>query len=1050
MSRPPESTSNGPIAWMVHNRVTPNILMVVLLLGGLMFSTRIKKEVFPEFVLDIVTIQVSYPGASPSEVEQGIVLVVEEAVRGLDGVDEVNSTASEGMGRVSVELIEGVDRQKAYQDIQQSIDRIRTFPVDAEEPQVSLSSRRRNVLTLQVYGDAKEWVLRDLAEEVRDRLLQKKGITQVELQGVRSYEIRAEISQESLRAYNLTLDTVARRIATGAVEIPGGSVRTEAGEILMRVDERRDWASEFEGLPIVTGPDGTAVTLGDLGQVRDTFAETNREATYNGMPTIGLGVFRVGDQTPTGVSDAVREAMVEIEAGLPPGIDYAINNDRSEIYQQRLSLLMRNAFLGLILVLCILGLFLEFRLAFWVTMGIPISFLGAFLFLPGMDVSINMISMFAFIIALGIVVDDAIIAGENIYEYRQQGMSFTEAAIQGARDVSMPIAFSILTNIVAFMPMLFVPGMMGKVFAVIPLVVSTVFVISWVESLFILPAHLAHAKEGHDGRISGFIHRKQGQFSARFVHFVNTVYAPFLDTCVRRRYLTASVGVGTLLLAIAYAGSGRMGIILMPKVESDSSVVTAVLPYGSPMSASEVVRDRLGEAAGEVAEEHGGDRLVTGIYSTINENRIEVFVYLTNPDIRTLTTSLFTDAWRDQVGNLPGLESLRFESDRGGPGSGAAVTIELSHRDIEVLDRASVELAEQLAQFPQTKDIDDGYTPGKRQLEFRVSPEGHSLGLTAAGIARQVRYAFYGAEALRQQRGRNEVRVFASLPKSERVSEHDIEQLLIRTPEGTSVPLRQVASVVEGRAYTSITRRDGRRTVTVRADVTPVNETSQVLATVTGEILPRLLRAHTGLTWGFEGRQADMSDSMSSLALGFVSALLGIFVLLAIPFKSYTQPLIVMMAIPFGIFGAIIGHLIMGYSISVISMMGIVALSGVVVNDSLVMIDYANRRRAAGESPFDAIHNAGVRRFRPILLTTMTTFGGLAPMIFETSRQARFMIPMALSLGYGIVFATGITLLLVPCLYMILEDMLAKFERSKERLGRMVGGDVEGGLPEEM
>ena len=1017
---------------MVHNRVTPNILMMVLLLGGLLLSSRIKKEVFPEFDLDIVTVQVAYPGASPAEVEQGIVLAVEEAVRGLDGVEEINATASEGFAMVSVELIEGADRQKVYQDIQQEVDRIRTFPIDAEEPQVSLVARRQGVLTLQLYGEVTEWALRDLAEQVRDRLLQYKGITQVDLQGARDFEIRAEIPQESLRAYNLTLDQVARLISASAVEIPGGSIRTEAGEILMRVDERRDWAREFEGIPILTSQDGTVVTLGEIGRVKETFKESNRVAGYNGSRTIGLAVYRIGDQTPTGVSDAVREAMVEIEADLPPGVDYAINNDRSEIYQQRLSLLMRNAFLGLILVLCILGLFLEFKLAFWVTMGIPISFLGAFLFLSGMGVSINMISMFAFIIALGIVVDDAIIAGENIYEYRQRGMSFTAAAIQGARDVAMPITFSILTNLVAFMPLFFVPGMMGKIFQVIPMVVSTVFVISWVESLFILPAHLAHVKQGPERGLSAFLHRKQQAFSVRFTAFVDGVYAPFLDACIRSRYLTTAVGIASLILILGYAMSGRMGMVLMPKVESDSSVVTAVLPYGSPLTKTEAVRDRLVKAVEKMAEENGGEELLAGVFAMIDESKVEVFAYLTDPEVRPISTSEVTRLWREGTGAIPGLESLRFESDRGGPGSGASITIELSHRDIDILDRASTALAEELAQFSQTKDIDDGYTPGKRQLDFQVSPEGHSLGLTASDIARQVRYSFYGAEALRQQRGRSEVRVFVSLPLAERASEYDVEQLLIRTPIGKDVPLRQVAEVGEGRAYTSITRRDGRRTVSVTADVDPVDETNQVLATVTTEILPRFERDYPGLSWGLEGRQADMGDSISSLLLGFVFAMMGIYVLLAIPFRSYTQPLIVMMAIPFGIFGAVIGHLIMGYSMSVISMMGIVALSGVVVNDALVMINYANKLREEGESAFGAVHNAGVRRFRPIMLTTLTTFGGLSPMIFETSRQARFMIPMALSLGYGIIFATAITLLLVPCLYMILEDALRKFRGGSE------------------
>jgi len=1027
--------AGGPLAWMVQNRVTPNILMLIFIVGGLFMATRIKQEVFPSYDLDQVSIRVPYPGASPEEVEQGIVLAVEEAVRGLDGVEEVNGTASEGMGSVVVELMPGVDQQKVYQDIQQQVNRITTFPEDTEQVQVVLETRRREVLTMQIYGEASEWALRDLAELVRDQLLQNPDIALVELDGVRDYEVRVEVSQDQLRTYGLTLSEIARKIDATAVEIPGGSVKTASGEILMRMKERRNWAREFAQIPIVTSNDGTTLYLSDIAVVREGFEESNQAATYNGHRTVGLNVFRIGEQTPIQVADAVRAAMEVVVADLPPGVHYAINNDRSTIYRQRLNLLLRNGFLGLVLVLCVLGLFLEFKLAFWVTLGIPISFLGSFLFLSGMGVSLNIISLFAFIVALGIVVDDAIISGENIFEYRQQGMSFLDAAIRGARDVSVPITFSILTNVVAFLPLMYVPGFLGKIWKVIPAVVITVFVISWVESLLILPSHLAHGDNAKDGKIAAFLHRHQQRFSKKFIHFVETVYSPFLEKCMHARYLTSAISVTLLMVVIAYALSGRMGLILMPKVESDRAVVTAILPYGSAMEKVEMVRDQLVAGANAVAAEQGGDQLIEGIYATIDENHIEVSAYLTPPEVRPISTTQVAEIWREKVGTVVGLQVLRYESDRGGPGSGPSITVELSHRNISVLDQASADLAEALEQFSQTKDIDDGYTPGKRQLDFKLTPEGRSLGLTSAEVARQVRASFYGAEALRQQRGRNEVRVRVSLPEAERVREFDIEHLLIRTPSGRDVPLRQVTEVSEGRAYTSITRRDGRRTISVTSVVEPVDETNQVLATLNAEILPQLARDYPGLAFGFQGRQADMQESLTALAYGFLLAVVVFYVLLAIPFRSYTQPLIVLVAIPFGIFGAVIGHLIMGYSLSIISLMGIIALSGVVINDALVMIDYANGQRKAGASPFESIHRAGVRRFRPILLTTLTTFGGLSPMIFETSRQARFMIPMALSLGYGIVFATGIILVLVPCLYMMMEDVMDYLQRRR-------GGDV--------
>ncbi|MFQ5598501.1 MAG: efflux RND transporter permease subunit [Nitrospiria bacterium] len=1017
------SKGQGPIAWMVHNRVTPNLLMIAFLAGGLFMSMKIKKEVFPDFDLDEVRISVAYPGASPGEIEQGIVLAIEEAIGDIDGIEEINATASEGMATIMAELIEGGKTQKTFQDIKQEVDRIRTFPEEAEEPDVALSSRRRLVVSVVLFGEAGERVLRELAEAVRDRLLQDPGITQVELGGVRNAEVTISVSMAALRTYGLTLGGIAQTIRSTAVELPGGAIETSGGEILIRMKERRDWAREFAQIPIVTTASGAVLHLGEIAAVSEGFEESNRGLSFNGKAAMALEVYRVGDQTPLGVSESVRKRLVEIAPDLPPGIDLEINRDDSVIYRQRLELMLRNGFFGLLLVFALLGLFLEFKLAFWVTMGIPTSFLGAFLFLPSVDVSINMVSMFAFIIALGIVVDDAIIAGENIYEYRSHGMGFITAAIRGAQDVAVPISFSILTNIVAFSPLYFIPGQIGRIFQILPLVVCSVFVISWVEALFVLPSHVAHAPKDKEGALSYFIHQNQQRFSLRFSHFIENGFGPFLDRCLRNRYVTVALGLAFLMIVLGYAVSGRLGFILFPKIEADQSVVTAVLPFGSPMEKAISIRDRLVETAESIVKGHGGAALNKGVRAEINENRIEVIVYLRPPDIRPISTAEFTQLWRKKTGALPGLESLRFESDRGGPGRGPGLTVELSHRNVAVLEGASARLAEALGEYSNVKDIDDGLAAGKQQLDFRLLPEGQSLGLSVREVANQVRGSFFGVEALRQQRGRNEIKVMVRLPEAERVSEYDIEQLLIRTPSSRDVPLMQVAEVARGRAYTTITRHNNRRTVAVTGNVVPIGETNQVLTALRTEVLPDLVRDHPGLSYSFEGRQAEMRKSLQRLGQGFVMAMMVIFFLLAIPFRSYSQPAIVMMAIPFGIVGAVIGHMIMGYNLSVISVMGIVALSGVVVNDALVMIEYANGARDAGQSPLEAIRAAGVRRFRPILLTTLTTFGGLAPMIFETSRQARFIIPMAISLGYGILFATAITLVLIPCLYLILGDI---------------------------
>ncbi len=1048
------SDIRGPIAWMARHGVAPNILMATLILGGIFMTTQIKQEIFPDFSLDTVTIVVPFPGASPEEVEEGIILAIEEEVRGLDGVEEVRGVASEGSAAVTVDILLGSDPQQVNQDIQQAIDRIRVFPEDAEEPIIALSTRRRAVIDLQVYGDVDEWSLRQAAEQVRDGLLQHESIAQVDLDGVRDLEIQIEISQETLREYGITLDEVGRIVQESAFDRSGGKVETRGGEILLRLQERRDWAREFEDIPIITSSNGTVVRLGDMGTVREGFEDSNTYATFEGKRAIAMTVYRIGDQTPIGVADAVWESMPKLLTALPPDIEYAVVDDDSEIYRQRIELLLKNGFIGLCLVMVILSTFLEFKLAFWVAAGIPSAFLGTLLFLPMYDVSINMVSMFAFILALGIVVDDAIVAGENIYEYRQQGMTNIDAAILGVRDMAVPISFSILTNVVAFMPLAFMPGFMGKIWAVVPPVVITAFALSWVEALFILPAHLAHVKEAGTTGIGGKLHSIQQVIARAFTRFAQKVYGPFVDFAVRWRYGTIAVMLVILALVLSIPISGRMGFILMPQVESEYAQAEATLPVGSPRERADEVVKQLVDSAQAVLAKNGGSELGKGVSAIVNENQIEVRAYLVESSLRSLSTAQVTQMWREELGGeIPGLESMRLAADAGGPGRGPKVSIELAHRDVATLERASEVVAERLDQFSVVKDIDDGYTPGKIQLDFKTTEEARALGIDATEIARTVRGSFYGIEAIRQQRGRNEITVRLRLPEEERSSESDIENLMLSTPMGGEVPLYQVAEVQRGRAYTDIDRRNGRRVVTVTANVEPVGETSKVLAALKSEVMPEVLRDIPGLSYSFEGRQADMRDSLNSFMSTVTIALIIIFVLLAIPFRSYVQPLIVMTAIPFAVVGAIIGHLIMGFNLSIISIMGIIALSGVVINDALVMVDYANKKRKEGMSAVQAIESAGVRRFRPIWLTTLTTFCGLAPMIFETSRQARFLIPMALSLGYGIVFATAITLVLVPALYIVVEDIIgvwcrifgAPVDHTEERLEV----DPEGGLSAE-
>ncbi|MBL0700644.1 MAG: efflux RND transporter permease subunit [Desulfosarcina sp.] len=1024
----------GPIVWMAEHPVPANLLMILFLVGGLFFGMNMKQELFPSFDLDRVVVTVPYPGASPAEVEQGIVLAVEEAVQGLDGVDEIISSAREGAGIVYIDMLAGEDLQKLSQDVKSAVDRVITFPVEAEEPRVSTVTHHRRVISLVLYGNQDERVLREMIEKIRDRLLQDPIITQVELFGVRPLEISIEVSQNILRTYKLTLGEIAGRLRKASVELPGGSIKTDSGELLVRMMERRDYGREFESIPVITNNNGTEVLLEDISTVMDGFRDVDKYATYNGKRAVMIDVFRVGNQTPVEVAEVVHKLAAELQATLPPGLEVATLNDFSKIYRQRFELLQKNGCMGLILVLILLGIFLEPRLAFWVTMGIPISFLGSLLFLNALGMSINMVSLFAFIIALGIVVDDAIVVGESIYKFHEKGLIFIQAAVQGTREVALPVVFSIMTNIIAFFPICFVPGIIGKFFRVIPVVVMTIFVVSLIESLFILPAHIGHHKKKRHGRIINFILNRQKGFSNRLALIINNRYGPLLELTLKYRYITLTIGIIILVITLSYVMSGRMGMTMFPKVEAEYAVATAVLPYGSSVKKTEAVEQKLIDAAERVIKANGDGRLAEGIYAEIGYapgkvsggHLARVKMFLTSPGERTISTNEVTKLWRKETGIIPGLESLVFQSDAGGPGSGPSITIELNHRDLKVLEAAGAALAEALSYFPDVADIDDGFEPGKEQFDFKIKPEGRSLGLTAREVANQVRDSFYGAEVLRQQRGRNEIKVMVRLPENERIYHYNLEELMLRSPGGVEVPLKTAVEVTRGRAYTVIDRRNGRRVVTVTCNVTPQSQAGRILESLKEDFLPSLIKRYPGLNYGFEGRQADMAESMTTLWMGLGAALMVIYALLAVLFNSYIQPSIIMMSIPSGIVGAVIGHIIMGYSLSVMSMFGIVALSGVVVNDSLILIDFANRSRNKGNTPHKAIHSAGIYRFRPIVLTTLSTFFGLSPMIFETSRQARFLIPMAISLGFGILFATFIILVLVPSLYLIVEDIRRK------------------------
>ena len=1036
---------NGAIRWMARHHVAANLLMLIFVVGGWILAPRIQQEVFPEISLDWISVSVPYPGAGPEEVEEGILLKIEENLTGVDGIVRITATAREGFGTVLAEVREGMDADRVLQDVRSEVERITTFPQDAEKPVISKLLNRREVVSLVVYGDLSEHSLRERAEAVRDQLLTYPQITQVDLGGVRPYEIAIEVPEQQLRRHNLTLEQIARRVREASLDLPGGVLRTEGGEILLRTVERRHFGPEYEDIVVVTRADGSQVRLADLAQVRDTFAETDTAARFDGKPAAMVRVYRVGRQKPTEISALVRRYVEEHSAQLPPAVYLAVWNDTSELFESRMNLLLKNAALGLVLVFLVLGLFLELRLALWVMLGIPIAFLGTLMFMPVLGVSINMISLFAFILALGIVVDDAIVVGENVYEHRQRGVSYLQAAVAGTQEVAVPVVFAILTTVAAFAPLLFVSGIMGKFVGVIPIIVITLVLMSLVESLFVLPAHLALGRRRSiDAGVLGRIDGLRRGFGVLLERFIAGPYRRGLEGCLVYRYTTLAAAVVLLLLAVGVVRGGIIKFTFMPEVDGDVVTASLRMPPGTPVAETDRVRRHVEERAMAAiaeleAQKPEADSLLRHFYAVIGgtlpdggpvaadggsgANLAEMALLLAPSEQRQLSAAAVAAAWRRHVGEVPGVESLVFESDL--VRMGANIDIQLVHEDFSVLSAAATRIRTELGNYPGVGDIEDSHRFGKQELKIRLTSEARTLGISEAELGRQVRGAFYGAEALRLQRGRNEVKVMVRYPEQDRQSRWGLDNLRIRTPDGGELPLGRAARLEQGRGYAEIRRADRRRVVNVTASVdSRIANAREILADLQAGLLPRLEQDFPGLAFDLEGEQKELRQSLASMATGFKLALFGIFALLAIPFRSYSQPLIIMAAIPFGIVGALGGHLLMGYDLSILSLFGIVALTGVVVNDSLLLIDRINcNYRQGGADLLAAVTDAAQRRFRPVLLTSLTTFFGLAPMILERSVQAQFLIPMAISLGFGILFATGITLLLIPVLYVVLEDL---------------------------
>ncbi|MDH3773187.1 MAG: efflux RND transporter permease subunit [Deltaproteobacteria bacterium] len=1041
----------GAVAWFAENHVAANLLMLFFLLAGAVTGLTTKLEIFPETSLDMISITMEYPGASPAEVEEAIVRRIEEKVAGLAGIKRIDSVARESLATVTIEVMNDWDLQELLDEVKAEVDRISTFPNETEEPIVREVTRRRQVLNVTVFGDAPESTIKHLTERIKDDITNLPGITLAELAGLRKGEIHIEVSEKSLRRYGLTLGKVAEAVRRASLDLPAGSVKTAGGEILVRTKGRRYYAGDYRDIAVISRTDGSKVTLGQIAQLRDGFEDVDLFTRFQGKPAGLIEVYRVADQNALEVAATVKQYIEETRPSLPEGVDISIYRDRSRILKSRIRLLLKNMAFGLILVSLLLGMFLNARLAFWVTLGIPISFMAGLMLLPTFGVSINMISLFAFIMVLGIVVDDAIVVGENIFRRQEEGLEPLKGAVAGTLEVGRPVVFAVLTTVAAFYPLLLGSGVMGKLIRNIPTVVILVLLGSLVECLLILPAHLVASKH----RTKRSMEEKR---TARWLKwFIRRPYAWAVHFCVRWRYATVALGIAILLVTVGIWRAGWIKFTLFPKVESDFLTCSLTMPAGTPVERTAeiagLVEQAGKEALAEADEKRSEDAtsLLKGIITRVGRHGrghgpmasgpqsgshlAQITMELLEGEKRDVTATQLGNLWRQKVGIVPDAEAITYQSVLFSAGN--AVEVHMSLDDHDLLEAAAEELQAELKTYPGVLDVSDSFLPGKDEMQLKLKLTARSLGLTLDDLAKQVRHAFYGAEALRLQRDQDEVKVMVRYPESKRKSLGSVEDMYIRTPDGSEVPFNQVAEVRMEEGYASIERAQRFRVIKVTADVDEtITNANEVRTDLEGRVMPKLKLRYPGLRYSMEGEGKEQKESLDDIISGFVIALFLIYALLAIPFKSFSQPLVVMSAIPFGIVGAVFGHLLMGVNLSLLSLFGIVGLTGVVVNDSLVLVDATNRIRREGASVQDAITQGGALRFRAVILTSLTTFAGLTPMILERSLQAQFLIPMAVSLGFGVLFATFITLLLVPCGYVILDDMHNLVERLKVRILR--------------
>jgi multidrug efflux pump subunit AcrB len=1034
----------GIVAFMARNGVAANLLMVFLFVVGMVSYSSIVQEVFAENSLDTVSISVAYPGATPQEVEESIVQKIEEAVEAVDDVKEIEATASENSGSVLVEFELGTDIDRALDDIKAEIDQIQTFPDDAEEPEIREVTTRQSVVRIAIYGDVSEDALKQTAYRLEDSLSALPAISFVDTSSVREYEISIEVPQATLQSLGLSLNDVSRIIAASSLDSPAGSIDTDAEEVRVRTIGQNYNQQNFEDIILVSDANGSLIRLGDVANIRDEFEDASLISLYDGKPSAFVEVFRTSDERVLDISSATKDYLEgSFAQTLPEGISYAIWNDESEFLDDRLSLLLKNAAIGLFLVLLALTLFLDIRLAGWTALGIGVTFVGAIAILDLVGSSINMFSLFGFILALGLVVDDAIVVGESVYARRESGRTGLGAAVSGARRVTVPVIFAVLTTLAAFSPLFTIGGTIGKILADVPVVVVAVLSLSLIECLLILPSHLSHLPAPGTpvrSRVVRWFERVQTRVDDYLQAFINGPLDRTLRFAVRMPFVIIAGGVGIFIIVIAMIPAGIIKSSFFPAIEADVVSARIEMPAGTTIEDTEkiarLIEQRGREAYAKIsAEQPDGDtEPLKASYTLIGQRARELsptstaqtgfssniasveFSFIPG-DQRALASKDFENLWRETVGPVPEARSVIFVSDLLSVGS--PVDVEMTDPDPQVVEAASEQLMERLSRFSGVFDIETDQDQGLTEIQLRLKPQARSLGVTLQDVALQTRAAFFGSEALRVQRGQEDMRVYIRLPEEERNSIVDVERFQVRVPGG-EVPLASLAEVSFGEAPSVIRRTDGRRVTTVTADLDSEIVTSQEIAdALADEIMPELQADYPNLLYKFGGEQREQQEASGDLGIAFLAALVMIYALLAIPFRSYLQPLIIMAVIPFGIIGALLGHFVLSIPLGVLSMFGIIALSGVIVNGSLILIDFINENVREGMDIEEAILTGAKSRFRPIMLTSLTTFLGVAPITFETSLQAQFLIPMSASLGFGVLFGAFILQLLIPALAVI-------------------------------